>query len=411
VTTWRPVLNRLENPAQPLTSSALAEWLGGTTLDAGVVVTPWSSLGMSAVWRSVVVTSAVAAALPLHAYAAGTKRQEEFDLLAEPHPDMTDLEFWRLSYAHRLLWGDSFAQKLRDGRGRIAELWPISPWRVQDVRRAKPTPANPGGKQFDVVDDDGTLHTDLTTRDILHIPGFSLDGLRGVSVISHAAQSIGLSLAAEKSAARFFGRGSQVSGVLETDQQLEPKQADRLKDRWQAKTSGVDHAHEVAVLDSGAKFRPLTMPFRDAQLLESRQFGVTEAARFFGVPLFLLFETAKSTSWGTGLEQQAQGWVTFDLAPQWLAPTERRVTKELMRAEGHPLYARYSVEGLLRADSKARGEFYRVMREIGAFNADEVRELEDRPPIADGSGQTYLQPANLTRLGAGNNDGGGNSNE
>lgn len=387
----------LEIPQTPLTSTALLEWLGGEPLDAGVAVTPESSMRMSAVWRCVAVTAGVSSAVPLHAYTRGTRERADSDLLDDPHPEMTDLEVWKLAYAHRLLWGDSFQQKLRNGAGQVAELWPITPHRVQDVRRVKPTPANPGGKQFDIVDDNGELRT-LTTRDVLHIPGLGFDGVRGMSVISYAAQGIGLSLAAEKSAAKFFGRGAQLSGVLETDQRLEQPQADALKERWQVKVGGLTNAHEIAVLDSGAKFRPLTMPYRDAQLLESRRFGVSEIARFFGVPLFLLFETEKTTSWGTGLEQQALGWVKFDLHPQWLAPVEKRVTKELLRPIGQ--YAKYAINGLLRGDSKARGEFYRVMREVGAFNADEIRDLEEEPPIPGGAGRTYLQPANMQPLGS-----------
>jgi HK97 family phage portal protein len=362
-----------------------------------VPVTATSSLRMSAVWRSTVLISGVAAAVPLHAYQRGTKHRQDHALLDDPHPEMTPLEVWRLSYAHRVLWGDSYAQKLRNRLGQVKELWPISPWRVLRVERVKPSDANPGGKQFDVIDDDGVVHQNLTTREILHIPGFSADGVRGMSVIGSAAQGIGLALAAERSAARFFSAGAQLSGVLETEQRLQPEQASALKDRWNARHAGVSNSHDVAVLDSGAKFRPLTMPYKDAQLLESREFSITEMARFFGVPLFLLMETSKSTSWGTGLEQQALGWVTFDLAPQWLTPTEQRVTKELLPADR---YAKYTVEGLLRADSKARAEFYRVMRELGAYNADEIRDLEDRPPIADGSGQLYWMPANMQTLGA-----------
>jgi HK97 family phage portal protein len=401
VTTWRAVLDAraasLELPSTPLTSTALLEWLGGTPLDAGIAVTPHSGMRMSAVWRATAVTSGVAAALPLHSYTRGTKERRDHPLIEDPHPEMTPLELWRLSYAHRLLWGDFVAQKVRNGAGQVQALWPVTPHRVQDIRRVKPSEGNPGGKEFDIVDDDGVMHVGMTTRNIFHIPGLSLDGVRGMSVISYAAQGIGLGLAAERSAARFYGRGSQLSGVLETDQRLEQPQADALKERWQVKTAGLDNAHEVAVLDSGAKFRPLTMPYRDAQLLESRRFAVIEIARFFGVPPFLMFETEKSTSWGTGLEQQALGWIIFDLNPQWLAPTEQRISKELLPRTA---YARYSVQGLMRGDSAARAAFYRTMREVGALNADEIRDLEDRAPIPGGAGQQYLQPGNMLPLGA-----------
>lgn len=383
----------VQNPAVPLTSSSLLEYLGGVPQDSGIAVSETSSLHMPAVWRAVSVISCVSAALPLHSYKAGTKERTVSRLLANPHPELTPYELWRLSYVHRVLWGNSYLQKVRNGAGQVLELWPVRPDRVQ-VDRVKPSDGLPGGKLFQVTDDQGVQH-DLTSRDILHIPGLGYDGTTGCSPIRAAAQGIGLSIAAEKSAARLFGSGNMVSGILQTEQRLEPDQAEALKARWKAKMSGVQNAHDVAVLDSGASFEPVTMPYKDAQFLESRQFQITEIARMFGVPLFLLMETAKSTSWGTGLEQQAQGFVTFDLSPTWLTPTEQRVTKELLAAS---VYAKYSVQGLLRGDSTARANFYRVMREIGGLSANEIRELEDRPPVE--GGDSYLQPLNLAPLGS-----------
>ena len=161
--------------------------------------------------------------------------------------------------------------------------------------------------------------------------------------------------------------------------------------------TGLDQARKVAILDSGAKFQSLTMPNDDAEMLATRQFQVPEIGRFFGVPPFLLSDTERSTSWGTGLEQQSLGWVTYDLHPTWLAPTEQRITKELIP---NTTYAKYKVEGLLRGDSGARAAFYTALRGIGVLNADEIRELEDRPPIPGGKGKTYLQPLNFAPLGS-----------
>jgi HK97 family phage portal protein len=231
---------------------------------------------------------------------------------------------------------------------------------------------------------------------MLHIPGLGYDGITGCSPVRLASQGIGLAQAAEKSAARLFGSGNMIGGVLQTEQRLDPDQAARLKERWKAKMSGVHNSHEVAVLDSGASFKPVQMPNTDAQFLESRQFQVTEIARMFGVPPFLLMSTEKSTSWGTGLEQQAQGWVTFDLNPTWLTPTEQRVTKELLP---RALYANYQMGGLLRGDSAARATFYRAMRDIGAYSANDIRALEEMPPLAE-NGDVYLQPMYMAPLGS-----------
>lgn len=386
----------VENPAVPLTSTSLLEYLGGAIQESGVAVTETTSLHMPAVWRAVSVIAGVSSALPLPVYREGTRERVPATLLADPHPELTALEVWRLGYTHRVLWGNTYMQKVRNGGGQVKELWPVTPSRVH-VDRIKPSEVNPSGKLFDVVDDWGVQHV-LTPREILHIPGLGYDGITGCSPVRLAAQGIGLAMAAERTAARQFGAGNMIGGVLQTEQRLQPDQAEALKQRWKAKMSGVANSHEIAVLDSGASFQPVAMPNSDAQFLESRMFEVVEIARMFGVPLFLLMETAKSTSWGTGLEQQAQGWITFDLSPTWLAPTEARINKELL-----PLgqqYAKYQLGGLLRGDSAARATFYRAMRDVGAFSANDVLELEDKPPITGPEGDLHLQPLYMAPLGA-----------
>lgn len=386
----------LEDPTTPLTDASLLDWMGGPRTDAGVQVSERSSLHMPAVWRAVAVVAGVSAALPLHTYKAGTKDRAESALLADPHPELTPLELWRLAYVHRLLWGNAYIQKIRAPSGQVKELWPVSPDRVA-VDRVRPSDDLPGGKLFRVTDDWGAHHV-LTSREILHIPGLGYDGLTGVSPVRLAANGIGLAQAAEIGAAKLFGRGNLLSGVLQTEQRLTQDQAAALKAGWRAKVGGIENAQEVAVLDSGASFHPVTMPLRDSQFLESREFQVTEVARMFGVPLFLLMETAKSTSWGTGLEQQATGWVTFDLGPTWLSPTEQRINKELLPVGKE--YAKYQLGGLLRGDSSARAQFYRAMRDTGVMSANDIRSLEDLPPILGPEGDTYLQPTYMAPLGS-----------
>jgi HK97 family phage portal protein len=384
----------VENPAVPLTSASLLSLLGGARGGAGVTVTETSALHMPAVWRAVSVIANVSAALPLHTYAAGTKDRTAVPLLEDPHPELTRFELWRLVYVHRLLWGNAYLQKIRNGAGQVVQLWPVRPDRVK-VDREKSTEDNPSGKVFWVQDDNGVRRR-LTPKEILHLPALGYDGITGCSPIRAHAEGIGMSLAAEKAAARLYGSGNMVAGILQTEQRLNREQATALKQSWKAQSAGVENAGEIGVLDSGASFQPVTMPYKDSQFLESRQFQVVEVARMFGVPLFLLMETQKSTSWGTGLEQQAQGFVTWDLAPTWLTPTEQRVTKELL---GGKEYAKYQLGGLLRGDSAARATFYRAMRDTGAFSADDIRDLEDLTPIGGREGDMRLQPLYMAPLG------------
>jgi HK97 family phage portal protein len=370
----------IESPTVPLSSSGILEMLGMQPNNAtGVAVTERSALRFGAVWRAVNLISGLSGALPIHSYRSGSYKRANVQILADPHPDLTPLEFWRLLTAHRALWGNSYGLKLRNQVGMIREIHPLVPDRVR-VTNVGSSDANPGGKLFIV---DGDIDRPLSSRDVFHIPGFGYDGVCGVSPIRLAATSIALGLAAEEYGARLWSAGSMLGGVLQTEQRLDQPSADRLK------------AHEVAILDAGAKFQPITMPNNDAQFLESRDFQVSEVSRWFGVPPFLLNQTEKSTSWGTGLEQQATGFVKFDLHPVWLAPTEARITKELT---GPGIYAKYKVEGLLRGDTAARAEFYNTMRQVGAFSANDIRELEELEPI-DG-GDTYLQPLNMAPLGS-----------
>ncbi|MEU0359924.1 phage portal protein [Streptomyces cyaneofuscatus] len=385
----------VESPTTPLTSSSLAGLLGGgAPVEAGVAVTETGALAYPAVWRAASVVANVSASLPLHTYKVGTKDRVTSEILEEPHPELTKFEFWRLMKLHRLLWGNAYAQKVCNGAGTIVQLWPIRPDRVL-VERERPSGDNPGGKVFWVQTEDGG-RVRLTSREVLHLPGLGYDGVTGCSPVRAAAQGIGLGIAAERAAGRLYGSGNMISGVLQTEQRLQPEQAANLKATWKARYGGAQAAHDVAILDSGASFQPITMPYKDSQFLESRMFQVTEVARMFGVPPFLLMATEKSTSWGTGLEQQAQGFVTWDLAPTWLTPTEQRVTKELLPKS---VYAKYALGGLLRGDSSARATFYRAMRDSGAYSANDILALEDLPPIAGPEGDMRLQPLYMAPLG------------
>lgn len=384
----------VEDPSTPLTSAALSELLGSTPVEAGVAVTETGALHMPAVWRAVAVVANVSAALPLHTYKTGTKDRVEVALLADPHPELTRFELWRLVYVHRLLWGNAYLQKIRNGGGQVVQLWPVRPDRVR-VDKEPPTVENPGGKVFWIRTENGA-EVRRTSAEILHLPALGYDGVTGCSPIRAAAQGIGLGIAAERAAGKLYGSGNMISGVLQTEQRLKPDQAAALKASWNARYGGSQAAHDVAILDSGASFHPVTMPYKDSQFLESRMFQVTEVARMFGVPPFLLMATEKSTSWGTGLEQQAQGFVTWDLAPTWLTPTEQRVTKELLGAD---TYAKYQLGGLLRGDSAARATFYRAMRDTGAFSANDILGLEDMPPIGGPEGDMRLQPLYMAPLG------------
>lgn len=377
----------IQNPARPLTDSSLIDILGSSISNAGVSVSKDTVLGIPAVWRSVNLLAGTGASLPLKVYKDDTRERITVRVLNDPHPDMTKFEFWEWVYTSLLLWGNAYAQKVYDGLGNVVELWPILPSQVQ-VGRTRPFIGNDSGKVFQVTTDAG--QKDWTPAEVFHIPGLGYDGVCGVSPLRLARQGFGLALAAEEFGARFFGSGSLLGGVLQTEQRLEQPAAEALKERWRQKMTGIDKAHDVAVLDSGATFQQVGIPPGDAQFLESRQFQVEEIARWFGIPPHMVGSVTKTSSWGTGIEQQSIGFVVYCLRSQWLSRIEQRLTKELVPTGA---YAEYSVEGLLRGDSKARAAFYQAMVGIRAMNPNEVRDLENLEPY-DG-GDEFINP-NIT---------------
>lgn len=392
-----------ENPQIPLTDTSILEMLGVQGTLSGTNVNEITALGLPAVWRAMQVSCNVPAALPFHAF-----RQVEnarvpavghgANLLDDPHPDMTPFEFWQTVYFHRRAWGNAYVRKLRNPLGQVAELWPIHPGRVRVGRESD------AGRKVYVID--GNVDNPLSDNEILHLPGLGYDGVCGVSPIRAARESIGMGLAAQEFGARLFGSGALATGVLQTEQRLTQAQADALAARWKAKRTGLQSAHSTVVLDKGAQFHQLSINPDDAQFLESRRFQVVEVCRWFGLPPFLMFETEKSTSWGTGLEQQALGWVKFDLGPE-LTAVEQRVTKHVLRPSA--VYAKYTLEGLLRGDTAARAAFYKAMWDIGVLSTNDILALEERAPVE--GGDVRYRPLNMGELGTTDNGSGDGSQE
>lgn len=396
MTVLRSLLGRrnLENPAVPITSTQLVNMLDGDVgSHAGVSVSETSALKVPAVWRAVNLIAGQGASLPIKTYRRTTRARTDVRVINSPHPDMTPLEFWEVMYWWMLLWGNAYAQKVRNGLGEVVELWFLPSTSVK-VGRVRPDNLIPSGKVFEVTDGHGKKHP-FTDRDIFHMPGPGYDGITGCSPIRFARQSVGLALAAEEYGARLFGSGSLMSGILQTEQRLKQDEAERLKARWQQKMGGLSKAHEVAVLDAGAKFQAIGIPPGDAQFIESRRFQIGEVARWFGIPSHLLMDTEKSTSYGTGMEENTTGFVKFSLLPNWLARVEQRITRDLVP---NGQYAQYELKGLLRANTAAQTEKYAKERQAGFLTLNGYNELEDKPPVP--GGDTYWLPANMSLIDA-----------
>ncbi len=397
----------VESPLLPLTSSALVDLLIGPKSDAGVPVTEHTAMGLPSVFRAVSLLAGTSAALPLDAYektSDGSGRQKvatQPEILTNPHPDLTEFEWRELAFVHLLLRGNAFGYRIKNGLGVDAEIWWIDPARVR-VGRDK-SGAKVYAVERNTVTDVGALdpveHPEsfIVLRDdrMLHVPGLGYDGTSGYSPITLARTALGTALATQKHGARFFGSGTMLSGILSSDSKLTPDQAETVAARWKAKHSGPDNSHDVAVLGHGTTFQPISISPADAQFIETQKFGVTEVARLFGIPPHMLMDTEKSTSWGTGIEQQGIGFVTYTLGT-WLTRFEHRLNRLVPDGQ----YVRHNVAALLRGDAETRFRSYSIGRQWGWFSVDDVRALEDLPPLPNGAGQAYLTPANMQVVGS-----------
>lgn len=381
--------NPFENPAVPLSSVALdGVFGGGISSDSGESVAPDKALTIPTFFRCVALISGIVAGCPLQVFKNPGKKPIVVPALDPSNGDTlyTQYELWELVMVHMLIWGNAYILKVKDGLGRIVDLRPIHPSLV------KPRPVA-NGKVFEVKDpaNPAARPETMTVDQIMHIPAMGYDGLIGLSVVDYARQAVGTALAADRLAARFYGSGTQLSGILKTAVPLtDQNQADELKRRWRMKNSGVGNAGEVAVLDAETDFVPLTIPPDQLQFLEARRWETTEIARMFGIPPHLVGDVEKTTSWGTGIEEQNTAFVAYTLA-QWANRIQHRVTREVVSTRGQTAVFDFST--LLRGDMTERFQAYATAIQWGYLTRNEARIRENLQPI-DGL-DVPLTPLNM----------------
>jgi len=307
-------------------------------------------------------------------------------------------QFKRMMSAHVLLKGNAYAMITRGVGGRVIALTPLHPDRMKVRQR-----------------DDLALEYLYTRKDgrrvlfeqheILHLCGLSLDGITGLSVISYAREAIGLSMAMEQHGAAVFRNGANASGALKlpAGKTLTDQQAARLKDEFDEFRSGGSREGKVILLEDGLEFEQLAMNAEDAQWIEARKFSRGDLAMFFGVPPHMIGDTEKSTSWGTGIEAQGQGFVTYTLEDDLTMWEEALNADCLDPIRDRDVYVRFNRNALVRSDLKTRWEAYKAGLQWGVYSPDDVLAMEDENPRKDGQGGIYYDPPN-TAGGAGGED-------
>lgn len=366
------------------------EFYGGNT-SSGQNVSERHVLRLSAVWACARLVSETIATLPLSMYErtpAGKRQAPGHPLHVVihdmPNTDSTAAMFWEGIVASMLLRGNGRAEKLMIGDRTVGLVF-LHPARLTPGRDAR------GERTYRYIEKNGT-EREIPRSRVWTVPGFSTTGDEGLSVLRYGAEVFGTALAADTAAGKMFANGLMSGAHYKVDRILTPEQREAWRTA-EAKITGAINAGRRPVLEMGMSLQNIGINPDEAQLLESRGFSVEEICRWFRVPPFMVGHGEKSTSWGTGIEQQMIGFLAFTLAP-WLKRIEQAIWKDLLSpAERSRYYARYNVEGLLRSDSAARAQFYSVLVNNGIFTRDECRELEDRLPMGGNAAVLTVQSA------------------
>ncbi len=390
-----------DKPQNRTAGSGYAFYMGGST--AGKLVTERSAMQMTAVYSCVRILAEAIAGLPLHVYQYNNdggkdkalKHPLYHILHDEPNPEMSSFVFRETLMTHLLLWGNAYAQILRNGKGEVIGLYPLMPNKMTVDRDDK-------GRLFYQYQrsNDEAIKSDsmviLSPQDVLHIPGLGFDGLVGYSPIAMAKNAIGLAIATEEYGAKFFANGAAPSGVLEHPGTI--KDPAKVRESWNTTFGGSGNAGKVAVLEEGMKYTPISISPEQAQFLETRKFQINEIARIFRVPPHMVGDLEKSSF--SNIEQQSLEFVKYTLDP-WVIRWEQSIMRTLFTPEEKKkYYVKFNVEGLLRGDYQSRMTGYATARQNGWMSANDIRELEnlDRIPAEEG-GDLYLINGNMLPLG------------
>lgn len=391
-----------DKPVDKAADAGYSFLFGRTT--SGKPVNERTAMQTTAVYACVRILAEAVASLPLHVYEyqddGGKKLVHDHQLYYllhdEPNPEMTSFVFRETLMSHLLIWGNAYAQIIRDGAGRVLGLYPLLPDKM-DVQRddkgniyyvySRNSDENPMFKEY------GNIR--LKAEDVLHIPGLGFDGLIGYSPIAMAKNAVGMTLACEEYGASFFANGANPGGVLEHPGVL--KDPSKVRESWNSVYRGVNNAHKIAVLEEGMKYQQIGIPPEEAQFLETRKFQINEIARLYRIPPHMVGDLDKSSF--SNIEQQSLEFVKYTLDP-WVIRWEQSLQRSLLLpGEKGKYFIKLNVDGLLRGDYQSRMNGYAVGRQNGWFSANDIREMENMNPIPDEEGgNLYLINGAMTKL-------------
>lgn len=387
-----------DKPTDYYSGSNYSFLFGGTT--SGKTVNEFTAMQTTAVYSCVRILSEALASLPLHVYRyTSTGKERVYDhplyhiLHDEPNSEMTSFVFRETLMSHLLIWGNAYAQIIRDGAGRVVALYPLLPNKMEVWRDKNGELYYTYSRTSDETYRDGPAI--LRRQDVLHIPGLGFDGLLGYSPIAMAKNAVGMTIACEEYGASFFANGANPGGVLEHPGVL--KDPKKVRDSWNDVYRGSNNAHKVAVLEEGMKYQQIGIPPEEAQFLETRKFQINEIARLYRIPPHMVGDLEKSSF--SNIEQQSLEFVKYTLDP-WVIRWEQALQRSLfLPKEKAEYFIKLNVDGLLRGDYQSRMNGYAIGRQNGWLSSNDIRLLEDLNPIPDEEGgNLYLINGNMTKL-------------
>jgi HK97 family phage portal protein len=308
-------------------------------------------------------------------------------LYRRPNPEVSAAVWRELMLRDVLTWGNAYCEIERDSQDRPLALWPIRPDRVQVRRLSGP------GLTYVVSNTKGDPTT-LPQRNVFHVRGLG-DDLAGWSVITYAANTIGLGLAQEETMSSLMRNNSRPPGLLTPTGPLPAEGAEQIRAEWQAAYGGSGNQGKTALLSHGMTYTPLGMPNEDAQLIENRRFSVLDICRFFGVPPHKVYDLERATF--SNIEHQAIEFLQHTIQP-WITKLEQEANRKLIsqRVQGQ-VYTKINFNSLLRSDIESRGKYYQLLFDRGVYSVNDILTLEERNPIGPDGDKRFV-PMNFVTL-------------
>lgn len=358
----------------------------------GISVTEELSLGVTAVYACINILGNSIGKLPFQAFEKtneGRKRLKEHSVAklieTRPNPFQTPFTFKKMLETHRGLWGNAYANIEFDRYGFPVALWPLNP------KYTEPYFDHERGQLWYITQLPNGQTKKLHHEEVIHLPGMVIEGFKGLSPIRVARESIALGLSTKEFVGRFYKNGTSTRGILKVPQPLKKESKDKMREEWEKANSGLDNSQRVAILDAGLEYQSISMPLADAQFIETLKDNLDEIARIFNVPPHMIGNLERATF--NNIEHMGLEFLQNTMEPILVLWEEEFAYKLFLNSESKSFYVKFNVNSLLRGDSQSRAEYYRTMSNIGAYNINQIRELEDMDAVD--FGDKYYKMINM----------------